>query len=96
MVVMRKKTPAIYKARLVSRGDSISEEDMAFASSPNADRVIIRTVICAARLFDLRIGNADVTQAFPQSDTVAFAGRQIICIPAHIVMTIGSKILENG
>ena len=49
-----------------------------------------------AKMFGLRIGNVDVTQAFLQSDTAAFADRQIICLPGYIEMQSGNKVLENG
>ena len=80
MAVMRKKTPTTFKARLVSRGDLISQDDVAFSSAPTSNRISIRMIICVATMFRIRIGNVDVTQAFLQSDTVACEDRQVVCV----------------
>ena len=94
IVVIREKTPNAFKARLVSRGDLVSEDDVACDPTPNS--VIIRTVICASLLFNLRIGNVDVAQAFPQSDTVAFPDRQIISVPCYIKLPKSNAIWGNA
>ena len=96
MVAMRKKTPNTFKARLASRGDLASEDDVAFASAPTANRVSTRTVICVARLFNFRIGNVDATQAFLQSDTVAFLDRKAISSPGFIKLPKSNRKWENG
>ena len=95
-MVVTKKTPNTFKARLVSRGDLVSEDDVAFASAPTENRVSTRTVICVSILFDMRIENVDVTQAFPQSDTVAFPDRQIISVPGYIKLPKSNRIWENA
>ena len=96
MVVTRKKTPTLFKARLVSRCDLASEDDLAFASAPTANRVSIRTAICISLMFGLRIGNVDVTQAFLQSGTVAFRDRQVICVPGYVELPDGNRVMEGG
>ena len=64
----------------------VSEHDVAFASAPTTGRLSIRTVLVVANMFRLPIGSLDVTQAFLQSDTVAFRGRQIVCLPSYVIL----------
>ena len=93
---MRTKTPKTFNARLVPRGDLVSEGDVAFASAPTANRGSIRTVICLAPMFKFRIGNFDVAQAFLQSDSVAFGDKQIICASGYVVLPLANELIGNG
>ena len=68
---------------------------MAFSSDPTANRISIRMIIFAATMFRLRIGNADVTQAFLQSDTVAFEDRQVVCLPGYVIVPGRNHVVEK-
>ena len=65
MVAMRKKTVYLYKARLVSRGDMVSGDQVAFSSAPTTGRGIMRTVVCVCQLSNLTMGSIDVTGVSP-------------------------------
>ena len=86
MIVMRKRTPLIFKARLAARGDMVSESDVAFASAQTTCRMSVTAVITVAKSSDLAVGSLDAAQAFLQSDTLNFADKQIAQVPGYIVM----------
>ena len=68
MIVTKRKSTMEFKARLVLRGDTISEQDTAFASAPTACRGSISMLLTWAVIFRLSAYMVDISQAFLQAD----------------------------
>ena len=69
-VVVKKKTPLVYKARLCARGDMLDNFTTEDVSAPTTARASPRLLISLALLWGLRLGLLDVSSAFTQSDYV--------------------------
>ena len=81
MVVMKRKSTLEFKARLVLRGDQVSEQDMAFVSAPTACRGSVQALIMMNVIFGLSIFMVDISQAFLQSDELSSRDKMVITVP---------------
>ena len=86
MIVMKRKSTAEFKARLVLRGDTISEQDTAFASAPTACRGSVHMLLTLNMLFGLSIFMVDISQAFLQADELSREDKLITTVPPYVLL----------
>ena len=86
MIVTKRKSTSEFKARLVLRGDTISEQDTAFASAPTACRGSVPMLLTWAVVFELAVYMVDISQAFLQADELAVAGKMITTVPPFVIL----------
>ena len=84
MIVMKRKSASEFKARLVLRGDTISEEDSAFASAPTACRGSVPMLLTWAVTFRLSVFMVDISQAFLQADELSPTDKIVTTVPPYI------------
>ena len=82
---MKRKSTLEFKARMVLRGDTLSEQDMAFTSAPTACRGSVATVIMMNVLFGLSLYMVDISQAFLQADELVDRDKLITTVPPYVV-----------
>ena len=63
-----KKNTNEFNARLVVRGDTVSEEETDYSSAPTTRRGIVSTVLISATFFGRQVSSIDFTEAFLQED----------------------------
>ena len=86
MIVMKRKSTMEFKARLVLRGDTLSEQDMAFASAPTACRGSMATLITMNMIFGLSLHMVDISQAFLQADELVDRDKLMTTVPPYVVL----------
>ena len=86
MVVMRKQTPLLYNAMIVSRADVVSAAEAAFSEAPTTSRIRPMIVVCVAHPFGLIVGSLDFAHEFLQAGTLAFGDRKIVRVPGYVVL----------
>ena len=91
-LVVKRKSVDLYKARLCAMGDLVPLTDVAFASSPTANRTCVRIVLTLATTFRWQIKALDISQAFPQSTNINENDRLIIIPPPMITLPWKSSL----
>ena len=81
---------------LVSRGDLVSQPEIAFASAPTACRGGIKTAICDALMYKVQIGNVDVVKAFSHADAASLQALQIVSAPGFVVLRKPERVSSSG
>ena len=92
MIVMKRKSTLEFKARLVLRGDTVSEQDMAFTSAPTACLGSVATLITLNVIFGLSLHMVDISQAFLQADELVDGDKMITTVPPYVLLPDAGKL----
>ena len=69
-IIAKRKSIDLYKGRLCARGDLVPLANVAFVSSPAANRSCVRIVITLAVNLALEIKASDISQAFLHAENL--------------------------
>ena len=83
-LVMKRKYPALFKARLCVRGDQIRHINEFSTSAPTASRISSKLLLAVSRVFGWSISLLDIIQTFLQSDLLIPDKRLLIIHPDYI------------
>ena len=92
LIITKRKTTSEFKARLVLRGDTVSEQDTAFASAPTACRGSVHTLLMLNVTFNLAVYMVDISQAFLQADEMAASDKLITSVPPYVILPDPKKL----
>ena len=84
-IIVKRKSIDLYKGRICTRGDLVPLANVAFVSSPTANRCCVRIVITIAPIMAWGIKALDISQAFLQADNLNERDRIVIIPPPMIV-----------
>ena len=83
-VVVSKKTPSKYKARLCARGDMLKNFIREYVSAPTVTRSTPRILIALAGTLRFELDTDDISSAFTQSSPMAPNQRVILILPWYL------------
>ena len=86
MIVLKKKSTNEFKARLVVRGDTMSEAETAFSSAPTTGRGSVAMLLVLETFSKRNIATIDVTQAFLQFDDLKKDDKLFVILPPYIAI----------
>ena len=66
------------------RGDTVSEEEVSFASAPTAFRGSVQMILTTTAVFHLSLFVLDVSQEFLQSDELCEADKYVTSVPPFV------------
>ena len=91
-IAMKRKSMSEFKARLVLRGDQVSEQDTAFASASTACRGSMAMLLAMNVLFRFHIYMVDISQAFLQADERSWEDKTVTTVPPYVVFPGPSRL----
>ena len=92
-MIAKRKSIDLYKGRLCTRGDLAPLTNVAFVSSPTANRCCVRVLITLAMNLGWGIHALGISQAFLQAENLNEKGRLVITPPPQITHPWTGKTL---
>ena len=95
-LVVKRKSVALYKGRLCTRGDVVPLTVTGFMSSPTAHRSAVKIVLTLAASLHWSIRALDISQAFLQSENLRESDRMVVIPPPMVTLPWNGKLPPIG